>query len=313
MTNAESIEDRLRRTFRAVAELPVAPAAVELQGMGPGRRGPVSLRRLAAVGAVAVAAAAVVLLVVYGPRSSQSGHSGVPATLPTASSTTSPSPSTTGPTLAQATAALDVYVAAEQVKESTAGMGSSANIWGAVISEHSAPVPQGYSFVAVTAYSFDPDGHPVQVLSYADGQWSQVAALSAPPEPGTVYHADSMYLFSENTPIAVATVSGDSSPAFLVEFAGGGCSSGAVVSQAGTAKTWSYVPFIGSAPISDVIGGDPTLQGDTIVSDNDCSAIPAPAAQRYTWTWTFDAASGDLRGVQHPGWPANPLGVGRGQ
>jgi hypothetical protein len=313
MTDVEPIEDRLRRTFRAVAELPVAPVVLDANAKTQGRRGILGLRRLAAAAVIGALAAAVVLAVIYGPRSSRFGHSEVPATQPTPLSTTTPSATTTTTAFAQATAALDAVVAAEEAKEATAAVGSPENIWGPVISEHSPPVPDGDSYVAVTAYSFDPDGHPVQVLSYTNGKWVQVAALSAPTEQGTIYHADAMDLFSENTQISVAEMSGNGRPQFLVKFAGGGCFSGAVVSQAGTENSWRFVPFVGPFPTSDVTGGDPRFEDNMIVSDNDCTATPTPAAQRYTWTWTYDVASGDLRGVQHFGWTANPLGVSAGQ
>ena len=191
MTEMESIEERLRRTFRAVAELPVDAAApvepvvgLHAKATSRARGGTTVLRRVALVGAVGLIAAAAALVVEYGPRSSRPGNTEVPGTRPAPSST----PPTRG-TLAQATIALNSYVAAEQSKEVMAANGSPANVWGAVISEHSAPEPVGNSIVAVTAYSFAPHGHPVQVLSYSDGQWALAQALPAPIEPGTLYHA----------------------------------------------------------------------------------------------------------------------------
>jgi len=314
MTDIEWIEGRLKRTFQAVAEVPVDAAAPVEPAVGAqaevtsrARGATVVLRRVAVVAAVGLIAAAAVLIVVYGPRSSRPGRPEVPGTRPPPSSTTP-----TQGTLAQATIALDSYVAAEQSKEATAGNNSPANVWGTVINEHSAPVRVDNTIIAVTAYSFDPQGHPVQVLSYADGRWALAQALPAPIEQGTIYHADAMNLFSQTTPIAVIDMKGDTAPGFLILLAGGGCSSGAVVTNAAPGESWRYVPFVGPLPTSDVIGGDPQVAGHAIVSDNDCTATITPPSQRFTWTWTYDPASGHFRGVQTAGWPQHPLGVRKG-
>jgi len=209
---------------------------------------------------------------------------------------------------------LNAYAAAEQARESTAGKTTPNNIWGnPVISEQSSPVLEGDTFFAVVAFSFDPGGRPVQVLSYLSGKWSRIALLAAPASPGTIYHADSLNLFSENTPIAVALVAGESVPDFLIQFAGGGCSSAAVVSQTGTPNGWRYLPFTGPFPMTDVVGGNPRFVGRTLVSDNDCTASPTPAGQRYRWTWTYHRSSGTMAGIRHSGWPAKPSRIASSQ
>jgi hypothetical protein len=205
---------------------------------------------------------------------------------------------------------LNAYVAAEQASDAIAGKGSPNNIWGnPVISEHSSPVLEDHTNLAVAAFSFDPRGHPVQVLSYLNGKWSLVAALATPSSPGTIYHADSLDLFSENTPVTVDVVTGESVPDFLIKFAGAGCSSAAVVSQVGTHNGWRYVPFTGSTPKSDVVGGNPRFVGSTLMTDNACTAVPIPAAQRYRWIWTYHPSSGTMAAVRRSGWPANPWGA----
>ena len=313
MTDLESIEERLRRTFQAVAQLPVdTGATVEAVAWGGAKatnqaRGrTLVLRRLALAAALGLIGAAAVLVVAYGPRSSRPGSPEVPGTRP-APSSTPPSTTPAQGTLAQATIALDSYVAAEQSKEVMAGNNSPANVWGAVISERSAPEAVGNSIVAVTAYSFDPQGHPVQVLAYSGGQWVLVQALPAPIEPGTLYHADAMDLLSQTTPITLTEMTGEPVPGFFIQLAGGGCFRAAVVTNAGPGESWHYVPFVGPLPTSEVVGGNPQVTENSIVSDNDCTATTTPPSQRFTWMWTYDPASGDFSGLQLAGWPPDPL------
>ena len=62
-------------------------------------------------------------------------------------------------------------------------------------------------------------------------------------------------------------------------------------------------------PISnDTIGGNPQYVGRSLVSDNDCVAV-TPLSQRESWNWIYHPSSGDLVGVQHRGWPADPQGT----
>ncbi len=130
---------------------------------------------------------------------------------------------------------LNAYVSAEQATDAIVGKGSPNNIWGnPVISEHSSPVLEDHTNLAVAAFSFDPGGHTVQVLAYVKGKWSRLAALATPSSPGTTRRTDSLDLFSESTPITVDVVTGESVPEFLIKFADAGCFSAAVVSEVGT-------------------------------------------------------------------------------
>ena len=82
---------------------------------------------------------------------------------------------------------LQAFVAAEQAADSAAGAHSAANVWGdPVIAEVSPPALDGGTYVAAAAFSFEPGGHPVQLLSYENGVWTVTAALPAPSSPGTV-------------------------------------------------------------------------------------------------------------------------------
>ena len=118
-----------------------------------------------------------------------------------------------------------------------------------------------------------------------------------------------MDLFSQTTPIVVTEMTGEPAPGFLIELAGGGCFRAAVVTDAEPGQSRRYVPFVGPLPTSDVVGGNPQVTDNSIVTDNDCTATNTPPSQRFTWTWTYDLASGDFSGVQLTGWPANPLDV----
>lgn len=246
------------------------------------------------------------LAIPLGALRSASPHAGASSTTAMVLTTTA-SVAPGARTLAVVDGRLNAYVAAEQASDATAGKGSPNNIWGnPVVSEHSLPVLEGHSNLAVAAFSFDPGGHAVQVLADLKGKWSRVAAIAPPHSPGTTYHADSLDLFSKNTPITVGVVTGEGLPDFLIKFAGSGCFSASMVSRAGTHNGWRYVPFAGPTPKSDVIGGNPRFVGSTLVTDNACTAVPIPTVQRYRWIWTYRPSSGTMAAVRRSGWPANP-------
>jgi hypothetical protein len=220
------------------------------------------------------------------------------------STTTTPkaTATTAASVLGGTSASLESYVSAENARETTAGTGSSQAVWGTNIYESSPPVEQADGYVAVAAFAFDPAGHPVQVLSYRNGTWSQVAALPPPNDPGTVDHPDALYLISDETPVVVGHDT-DGQPDFLIPFAGAGCGRGPIVSDEG--GVWRYIPFAGPSPTTEVLAGNPQFEGSTLISENDCAAsVPVP--QRYSWTWTYDPSSGNFVGTGHPGWPSTP-------
>jgi hypothetical protein len=212
--------------------------------------------------------------------------------------------SSAGATMASRLAA---WVHAMQAEESAAGT-SRANIWGEpVLHEVSPPARDGHRVLAVVAFSFDPGGHPVRVLSYARNTWSQVAALAAPSAPGTLYHAGSVLLVSDQTPVGVAKLSGLAHPAFLIQMAAAGCGTGALVAPTGAKGAWRFVPFSGPFPTGDTLGGNPQVSGGSVRSDNDCVAGPVPASQRVSWVWTYHAHPGNMVGVRHAGWSDPPM------
>jgi len=83
MTDIDSIEQRLRRTFRVVAEQPIAPVGIEDEPWRtsvpplPSRR---RLRQVVGALAIIVVVALVGLVVAYGPRSSSNSPSPTPVT-----------------------------------------------------------------------------------------------------------------------------------------------------------------------------------------------------------------------------------------
>jgi hypothetical protein len=193
----------------------------------------------------------------------------------------------------------------ESAKEAAAARGSPQAAYDPSISEHSAPVEEGGGFVAVAAFGFDPQGHPVQVLSYSNGRWAPVKGLPPPRDPGTLDHPDSLYLVYDSTTVLVGHVT-EGLPDFLIPFAGAGCGKGPIVSRVG--GSWRYIPFTGPFPTTEVLGGNPQFVGRTLVSDNACAAI-VPRAQRRSWTWKYDPATGDFVGTEHVGWPRIPFPV----
>jgi hypothetical protein len=194
--------------------------------------------------------------------------SGVP-TASTKPSTTgiigAPSSATPSPSLSPL-ASLDADVAAQSARETRAAASDpSQAIWPPNVAEYSQPVADAGGYVAVAAFGFDPNGQPVQVLSYSHGSWMVIAALAPPSDPGTLDHPDSLNLFgsTDNTAnISVGYATG-SAPDFLIPFAGAGCGRGPVVSDA--SGTWQYLPFVGDFPTTEVVGGNPRFDGGTVV------------------------------------------------
>jgi hypothetical protein len=198
-------------------------------------------------------------------------------------------------------------VATEVARDSSAGATSPDNIWGnPVLVEQSPPVRVGDEYLAAAGFSFDPGDHPLQILAYQKSQWSVLDALPAPTSPGTIYHAAALDLIAEEAPVAVTRLTFQRDPDFLIQFAAAGCTTGALVSNAGAPTRWRYVAFTGPFPAGEVLGGDPRVDQGTLVSDNNCAAT-TPIAQRRTWTWTYIAHSATMLGSAHPGWlvPAN--------
>jgi hypothetical protein len=252
---------------------------------------------LATLVVVAVAVATAVPLTIALTQRHGAPASG-PSPSPSPSITAQPSPLDS----------LNAYVTSESAREAQAAKfdPSEDTFDDPGVAERSAPVAYNGGYVAVAAFGFDASGHPVQVLSYAGGSWTVVAALGYPSDPGTVVHADSLDLVGStddtaDIPVGYAT---GSAPDFLIPLAGSGCARGPVVSDASGA--WQYAAFIvEGAPTSDLVGGDPRFDGGTLVSVNNCAAS-VPQDQRVTSIWTYDSSSGDFTATEQPGWPPSP-------
>ena len=268
---------------------------------------------IATVVVVAVAVATAVPLTVALTQRHAAPASGLSPS-PSLSVTAQPSPPSPSPSLsftAQPSPldSLNAYVSSESAREAQAAkLDPSQDTFGDPnVAEVSAPFPYDGGYVAVAAFGFDPSGQPVQVLSYAGGSWTVVAALAPPVDPGTIVRSDSLNLWGssdDTADISVGYATG-SAPDFLIPFAGSGCGRGPVVSDA--SGTWQYLPFVygGQTPTTEVLGGNPRFDGGTLVSDNACAAS-VPQDQRVTSTWTYDPSSGDFTATEQPGWPSNP-------
>jgi hypothetical protein len=263
--------------------------------------------------AVAAVAAVIVTLIAVGPLRSGTPPTHSPATQPTSTTTaptttttptttTAPTTTTTAVPVAVAAAQLDTYVADEAAADSTAAAANGVTGHYGIpplISVHSAPVADDGQTVAVAAFSYDPNGHPVQVLSYSAGHWTLLAGLAAPTgngvNPGTV-------VFLTAGPVAVADVTGDGRPDFLIMSSAADNVPGFVVSQAG--GTWRYIPFLGpNAPSpTDVLARSPQFEGNSLVSDyNDC--VPDCAGgHNSTIYWTYQPSAGEFTAPDPPGY-----------
>jgi hypothetical protein len=291
---------------------PVDPAELRRQAT----RGHLRRADAKVVLALVAVAAIVAALVVAGPLH-PGRRSGIPAasskrtttTYPTttwSTTTTGPTTTTTLPSLAAATVSLDAYVAAQSASDASAAAGSSLSVWDPSIVEHSPPVAEDGEYIAVAAFGFDSGGHTVQVLAYADDEWSLVVGLGPPVEPGAVDHPDSLDLSGDTAPIVVAYAT-DDQPDFLIPLAGAGCGQDPVLSD--VTGQWQYLTFTGPFPTSEILGGNPQFDGNSLISDNDCQAI-VPVDQRYSYTWVYDPSSESFVGTRHDGWPADPTSLG---
>ncbi len=259
--------------------------------------------------AVAAVAAVIVTLVAIGPLRSKNPPVHAPtATQPTTTTiptTTTPPTTTTTAVPVAAASQLDTYVADEAATDSAAATTSGVTRrFGIppVISVHSAPVNDDGRTVAVAAFSYDPGGHPVQVLGYSAGQWTVLAALVSPMGlPPEV--PDSVVLLTAG-PVAVADVTGDGQPDFLVMASAADNVPGFVVSQAG--GTWRYIPFLGPyAPSpTDVMARSPQFRGNTLVSDYNNCVPDCASGTNSTIVWTYQPSTGEFTAPDPPGYPS---------
>jgi hypothetical protein len=307
-------EDRVGAVMRDMLQAGAAPAPPvdpsELR-RGAHRR---SLRRVDAKVVVALAAVAAVLvaLIVAGPlrsdnrptRSPTAGHptSTTTSTTTSTSTTTTTPPPTTVP--AGAAPALDTYVADEAATDSEAATASGVAAKFALtpfVSVHSAPVADDGHTIAVAAFSYDPGGHPVQILQYEGGQWTALASLAGPTN-GFAPLAPTSVVYLTAGPVAVADVTGDGQPDFLVMSSAADNVPGFVVSQVG--GTWHYLAFSGpDAPEGTyVLGRSPQFNGNTLVSDYNNCVPDCASGQNSTIVWTYQPSTGEFTAPDPPGY-----------
>jgi len=255
--------------------------------------------------AVAAVAALVVTLIAVGPLRSTNPPTPAPTATQPSTTTTAPTTTTTTAVPVAASSQLDTYVADEAATDSAAAAASGVTQrFGIppVISVHSAPVADEGQTVAVAAFSYDPNGHPVQVLAYSAGHWTPVAALAAPTGFGPAVPGSVVLLTAG--PVAVADVTGDGRPDFLLMASAADNVPGFVVSQAG--GTWRYIPFLGPyAPSpTDVLARSPQFQGNTLVSDYNNCVPDCAGGQNSTIVWTYQPSTGEFTAPDPPGYPS---------
>jgi hypothetical protein len=254
---------------------------------------------------VAAVAAVIVTLIVVGPLRSDNPPSRPPtATHPNSTTTTSTTTTTTVPVAAASK--LDAYFLAEQQTDSAAytQYGESALLgYTPFVSVHSAPVADDGRTVALAAFSYDPGGHPVQILIYRDGQWTLLAGLAAPNSGGSTATNDPPSLAGlAPDPVGVADVTGDGQPDFLVMESAADNVPGFVVSQDGGA--WRYIPFLGPYAPSpdDVMDREPTFNGNTLESDYNNCVPDCAGGQNTTIVWTYKRSTGEFTAPNPPGY-----------
>lgn len=244
------------------------------------------------VGVRRLAVPALLVLLLAGGCTSAPSRTGPATTTSGGAHPTSPPRSGPGP---DPSAALAAYVAS-----TAARLGAAARRAGAVpfAAVHSAPVPDDGVLSAVAAFTYSPDGRPVQVLAFRGGRWAAEAGL-APPAGGPPGPTLDLV---PGTEVETADATGDGRPDFLVHLLGGDSTFAAVVSQDGGGSGWRYVPMRGPYPTSTVLGRDPRFRGAALVSGyNDCT--PSCAAGHVTdLAWTYQADVGQFWAPDPPGW-----------
>ena len=163
---------------------------------------------------------------------------------------------------------------------------------------HSAPVLDGGVLTALAAFTYSPDGRPLQVLAFRGGRWLVEASLAPPAPPAAGPYLELV----SGMPVETADATGDGRPDFLVHLLAGDTTLATVVSQDGSGSGWRYVPMRGPYPTSTVLGRDPRFQGDALVSVyNDCT--PSCAAGHVSSVgWTYQANVGEFWAPNPPGW-----------
>jgi hypothetical protein len=253
--------------------------------------------------ALVAVAAVIAALIVIGPLRSSNGRAHKPtATHP--SSTTSTTTTTTTTTIPVAAAsALATYVADQEQTDSAAAESNGITAryhLNPFVAVHSAPTLDDGTTVAVAAFSYDPDGHPVQVLRYRDGQWTQIAGLASPTGFGTP--AAGYVDLEPQGPVAVADVTGDGRPDFLLAANGADNIPGFVLSEDG--GPWHYIPFSGpyAQPPTEVIARDPQFVGNKVETDYDNCVPDCAGGTNTTVVWTYQPSSGEFTAPDPPGY-----------
>ena len=200
---------------------------------------------------------------------------------------------------------LDAYVAAEQRTDSAAYADSGLNVGGFTpfVSVHSAPVDDDGRTVALAAFTYDPAGLPVQILTYRNGQWSILTELAAPPAgSSSADNTPPSFEALAPDPVSVADVTGDGQPDFLVRETAADNVPGFVVSQDG--GRWRYIGFHGpyAPPPTYVIARGPTFVGHTLESDYDNCVPDSAAGTNSTIVWTYNRSTGQFTAPDPPGY-----------
>jgi len=217
---------------------------------------------------------------VSGTPAPSTGHTHVPARSTTPTAVTA--------SVLQASTQLAALAAGEAATDSAAAIKNAPSNPYTLV--HSNPVADRGRLVAVVASSYDPGGHPVQVLGYTDGSWSPLARLAAPSwQPGTNVPPGVLYLLP-GSPVSVGDVTGDGRPDFLILLQAADNTPGFVVTQDG--GSWHYATFQGAAGTAEVVGRNPQIEGSSLVSQyNNCTPDCAQG-QNSTQVWTYRQPSG---------------------
>jgi hypothetical protein len=220
---------------------------------------------------------------VSGTPAPSTDHTHVPARSTTPTATTASTAS-----VLQASTQLAAFAAAEAATDSAAAIKNAPSNPYTLV--HSDPVADRGRLVAVVASSYDPGGHPVQVLGYTDGSWSPLARLAAPSwQPGANVPPGVLYLLPDS-PISVGDVTGDGRPDFLILLQAADNTPGFVVTQNG--GSWHYATFEGAAGTAEVVGRNPQIEGSSLVSEYDNCTPDCAQGQISTQVWTYRQPSG---------------------
>ncbi|MDA8277848.1 MAG: hypothetical protein M0Z45_06615 [Actinomycetota bacterium] len=164
----------------------------------------------------------------------------------------------------------------------------------------SSVVVDGHTPVALAAFSYDPNSLNVKIFAYQSGSWSVVKQLGAPSGITAPNAANHPWMVTDKYGhgIAVANITSDGAPTFMIPLLFADNIPGSFVIQSSTTslRSWKYANFypLGSKKPLEVLGRNPVFTSTGVVSQNDDCNPDCASGHVTNQSWTFDASKRDF-------------------